>query len=368
MVPIARRILLKQKSKLIITVSGIGFSIMLMLFITGIHEGVKTGVTGYVANSPAQIWLCQKNSTNLLRSSSFLNEAIIGDVKNIDGIKSVDRILRIITTAQIHDKPVTLFLFGFRPDSRLGSPKMIEGSSKIKNGEIILDRSFAFKNRLELGDSIKIQDRDLRVAGFCTETNAIVAQFSFTTLHDAQNLIGFPNIISFVLVVPENNISDLKLMEVLKEKFDFLSIYTKKEFNKNNLEEMQTGVLPILWGIGIFAAISGAAVISLMLYGSILEKRDEYALLKAIGTSQPQLLFIVGKQSAFIAIIGYVLGLLLYIILSPAIVKIFPELYLSLTWQAALMVLVASLVIGVFGAIIPINKLYGIYPAEVFRA
>lgn len=368
MVPIARRILLKQKSKLIITVSGIGFSIMLMLFITGIHEGVKAGVTGYVANSPAQIWLCQKNSTNLLRSSSFLNESIIGDVKNIDGVKNVDRILRIITTAQIHDKPVTLFLFGFRSESRLGSPKMIEGSSKIKNGEIILDRSFAFKNRLELGDSIKIQDRDFRVAGFCTETNAIVAQFSFTTLHDAQNLIGFPNIISFVLAEPENNISDLKLMEILKEKFDFLSIYTKKEFIKNNLEEMQTGVLPILWAIGIFAAISGAAVISLMLYGSILEKRDEYALLKAIGTSQSQLLLIVGKQSVFIAIIGYVLGLLLYIIISPVIVKIFPELYVSLTWQAALMVLVASQVIGVLGAIIPINKLYGIYPAEVFRA
>ena len=210
MVPIARRLLLKQKSKFVITISGIGFSVMLMLFITGIHEGVKNGVTGYVANSPAQIWLCQKNSTNLLRSSSFLNESIIGDIRKVEGVKNADRILRIITTAEIHGKPVTLFLFGYKPNSISGAPNVIEGTSKIENGNIILDRSFALKNRLKLGDTIKIQDSDFRVAGFCTETNAIVAQFSFTTLQDAQSLLGFPNIISFILVSPENNISDLK--------------------------------------------------------------------------------------------------------------------------------------------------------------
>jgi len=368
MVPVARRLLLKQKSKFIITISGIGFSVMLMLFITGIHEGVKTGVTGYVANCPAQIWLCQKNSTNLLRSSSFLNESIIGDVRNVDGVKNADRILRIITTAEIQEKPVTLFLFGYKPNALSGAPNMFEGSSEIQNGEIILDRSFALKNKLLLGDSIKIQDRGFRVAGFCTETNAIVAQFSFTTLHDAQNLIGFPNIISFILVVPENNISDLILIERLKEKFDFLSVYSKKEFIKNNLEEMQTGVLPILWAIGIFAAISGAAVISLMLYGSVLEKRDDYAMLKAVGASHSQLLSIVGKQSVFISLIGYFFGLLLYIILSPAIIKLFPEINLSLTGSAAVMVFAASIFIGIIGAIVPIYKLYSIYPAEVFRA
>ena len=368
MVPIARRLLLKQKSKFIITVSGIGFSVMLMLFITGIHEGVKIGVTGYVSYSPALIWLCQKNSTNLLRSSSFLNESIIEEVVNVDGVKSAERILRIITTAEVQNKPVTLFLFGFKSSSSIGAPKIVAGNSKIKNGEIILDQSFARKNSLVLGDTIKIQDRDFCVAGICTETNAIVAQFSFTTLEDAKNLIGFPNIISFVLIIPENNFDNSKLIDRLKQKFNFLSVYSKKEFIKNNLEEMQTGVLPILWAIGIFAAISGAAVISLMLYGSILEKRDDYAMLKAVGASHSQLLIIVGKQSVFIAVIGYFYGLLLYLILSPAIIKLFPEINLSLIWQAEVMVFAASLFIGIIGAIIPIYKLYGIYPAEVFRA
>ena len=368
MVPIARRMLLKQKSKFIITAGGIGFSIMLIMFITGIYDGVKTGATGYIANSPSQIWLCQKNSTNLLRSTSFLNTMIMKEVNNTEGVDKVEGILRIISTAQIQNKLLTLFIFGFESNSQLGNPKIIQGTSNIRDGEMIVDKSFAMKNNLQLGDSISIQNRIFRIAGICTETNAIVAQFSFTTLSDAQKLLGFPEVVSFIMVSPGKSSDISKLVHSLKTGFPSLAVYTKNEFIQNNLEEMQTGVLPILWAIGILAAISGGAVISLMLFGSILEKRADYAMLKAIGTSHGQLEMIVVKQSIFIAFIGYFFGLLLYIVLSPFIVRLFPEINLSITWFAAGMVLLTSLLIGIIGSIIPIRKLSRIYPAEVFRA
>jgi len=368
MVPIAKRILIKQKSRFIISVSGIGFSIMLMMFIVGIYEGVKTGATGYVKNSPSEIWLCQKNSSNLLRSTSFLNARIVQQVCSAEGVNKAEGILRLITTAKIRNKSKTVFLFGFEPNSKLSHPKVTQGSANIVDGEIILDESFVNKNNLKLNDSISIQNKIFRIAGICSETNAIVAQFSFTTLPDAQKLLGFPNVVSFILIKANESMDAFKLLQKLKSRFTTLAVFNKDEFIQNNLEEMQTGVLPILWAVGILAAISGAAVISLMLFSSIVEKREEYATLKAIGASSFQLFNIVIRQSILVALVGYCFGLFLYLILSPLIIGIYPEINLLLPWFAAIKLFFNSLVIGIIGAILPLKKLSQIYPAEVFRA
>jgi len=359
----------KDKARFFITVSGVGFTVLLMLFLVGIYEGVKRGSTNYVHTTQAEIWVCQQNSTNLLRSSSFLPALVENDIKNVKGVGNVTSIIRIIATALINNRSVTLFIFGFDSKSPIGGPTTLsQGTLTIDSNEIILDKAFAAKHRLSMGDVIVIQGHDFRVSGISLGTNALVAQFAFTSLKDAQRLIELSNIISFCLVNPDSLTNTQQLVDTLKQQFPSLAVFSKKEFINNNLEEMQTGVLPVLWTIAFFGMLVGTVVITLMLYGSILERREEYALIKAIGARRKFLISLVINQSLIGSLVGFILGFLLNIILTPLLTKSVPEISLILTWQSVSAIFIASLAIGVIGSIVPVLKLSRIYPAEVFRA
>ncbi len=369
MVPVAWRMISREKVRFLITVVGVGFTLMLILFLLGIHEGAKNGATAYVLNSPDEIWICQTNSNNLLRSSSFLHSSVEGEVQQVDGVRSVSGILRLITIGKVKERSVTIFLIGFDPGSNLGAPSLlVQGTSAIGSGEIVLDKAFASKHNVTVGDSLQIQGRNLRVSGISEGTNAILAQFAFITLEDAQSLLRLPSLISFCLLTTASNQDHRMVVESLKRRFPSLAVFSKKEFVENNLEEMETGVLPVLWTIALFGISIGTAVMSLMLYGSVLEKREDYALLKAIGGSQNFIVLLVLRQSLLGATTGYAFGLMLNLICAPVITRLVPEVTLLFTWRAAAIVLAASLLIGAIASWAPIHKLARIYPGEVFRA
>jgi putative ABC transport system permease protein len=351
------------------TVGGIAATVTLMLFLVGVYEGVRKGAMSYVTNSPADIWLCNQNSTNLLRSTSFVPASLRSEIEQVKGVDTVAMILRFMATTSVEGKQVTLVLFGIDPRSRLSTPStIISGSSSIRRGEIILDRAFAGKYGLVLGDSLHIQGFSFRVAAISEETNAIVAQFAFTTFEDAEQVLGIPGFVSFYLIKCKEGNQPEIVGDSLRRRFLGLAAFDRKEFIENNLEEMGRGVLPILWTIALMGVAVGITVITLMLYSSVLEKREDYALLKALGAEQQFLAFLVTGQSLAGAVFAFVLGLVFSAVASPFLIQLVPELSLSITWWGIFIVLGASLLIGIVAALVPIHKLSRIYPAEVFRA
>jgi putative ABC transport system permease protein len=359
----------KEKARFIITSGGVGVTVMLMLFLFGIYEGAKIGAMSYVINSPAEIWMCQNNSTNLLRSSSFFHSSIGNQLMQAKEVDQVGGLLRVLTTARIKEKLVTVFLFGFDPGSGLGAPpKMIRGTSKISRGEIILDMAFAAKNNLEVDALLMVQGYEFKVVGISEGTNMIAAQFAFTTLEDSQVLLGLSDIVSFYMLTTDGTKDVDALIESFSREFPSFAFFNRREFADNNLDEMTTGILPVLWTIAVFGSIIGIAVITLMLYGSVIERREDYALLKSIGASHKFLLLLVLKQSLIGALTGFAFGLMLDLVFAPVIVRVVPEILLTFTWRAGASVFIASLFMGTAGALAPVQKLTRIYPAEVFRA
>ena len=368
MIPFAWRTISREKTRFVITVGGVGFTVILMLFQLGIYQGVKKGAAGYVQGCSGQVWICEKNSNNLIRSSSFLSTSHAEKIAQIPGVGEVTGILRVLTTAEVNGKSVTLFLFGFDPESQLAVPApLLRGTSRIGAGEIIVDKAFAAKHRLKLGDVLQIKGRDIRLAGICEGTNTVVIQFVFTSIEEARQLLGFPNVVSFYLLNGDDKTAPDKLFETVKRSLPGLAVFGKEKFIQNNKDEMESGVLPVFWIIALFGGILGVAIITLMLYGSVLEKRESFALLKAIGASQKFLVLLVLRQSILGALTGFLAGLLSYWFLTPLITKFVPEITLGLTWSALLTVLAATLFIGTIGSLMPVHKLGRIFPMEVFR-
>jgi putative ABC transport system permease protein len=367
-VPLAWRMIAKDRARFLVTVAGVGFTSMLMLFLLGVYEGVKAESNGYAQERPTDLWISQSNSTNLIRSTSLLSASLGEGISAIGGVDSLAPLLRTIGTSEIRGRSVTFFILGIDPAAPATAPSLAEGTALNRRGEIVLDRSFAAKHGLGIGDTVQVQERAFRVAGLSTGTNAVVTQFTFMTLADARELMGVPDLVSFWLVSVKHRTSRGSVADTVRARFPGLNAFTHEEFVRNNLDEMRTGLLPILSTIAVLGAMTGGAVLTLLLYGGVLEKRADYALLKAIGASHRFVVLLVARQSLVAVAAGLGFGALAYAAGVPILTLLVPEIALAMTLPVALTVTLAALAIGAAGSWLPIRKLRHIYPAEVFRA
>jgi putative ABC transport system permease protein len=366
-VPIARRMVSHERGRFLVSVGGVAFTTLLMLFLFGTYEGVQRESNRYVEERPVHIWVSQDNSTNLIRSTSFLSEATGELIRGVAGVASGTALLRTIVTATIDGETATFFLLGFEPEAGSSTPTLVAGDGDLEDGEIIMDRALAARHDLTIGDSLLIQSRLFRVAGVSTGTNAVVTQFAFVTLTDAQAILGFPDIVSFWLIKVDPASDPLEVSRRLTEVVPGVNTFSQAAFAHNNLEEMRTGLLPILSTIAVMGALTGGAVLTLLLYGSVLEKRADYALVQAIGGSRRFIALLVARQALVVIVIGVVVGVTIHLVAAPAIERLVPGIALATTPSIIVAVAAAAALIGLGSTWLPIRRLGRVYPAEVFR-
>lgn len=374
MIPVARRLLFRNRGAATVTVFGVAATVSLLLFLFAVHEGVKDGSTRYVRTADVDIWVSQKNSDNILKSSSFLPAATAQRIAAIEGVGGASPLLRVITKGEIGGKRTsTLFVLAFDPATRLGAPRtVVEGTSELRPRELVLDRSFARKYDLGVGGALDIQGKRFRVAGISEGTNPLVSQFAFARLDDASTLLGLRDVASFIVV----RVKDARSAEArerslvakrIRAAFSDLAVHESPDFVRFHEDEMNSGVLPVFFSAAVFAAAVGALLVALMLYQSILERREDYATLKAIGAGQRYLLRLVMSQALLVTAIGCIAGAAVTALVTPLILQAVPALAIRFT-AVLLWVFPGALAIGTVAAIVPVRLLRRIYPAEVFRA
>lgn len=357
MVPLARRLLFRNRGGFLVSVSGVAATVSLLLFLFAVHAGVKDGSTRYVRTAGVDVWIAQKGSDNILKSSSFLPTSLVGRVRKIGGVQAASPLVRIISKAEIRGRvSSTLFLFGFDPETRLGAPA---GAPPLKQGEIVLDEAFARKYRLRAGDTISIQRKPFRVAALSEGTNALVSQFGFVRFDDGAALLGLRDTASFIVVRSGDP-------RAIRDALPDLAVHAADDFIRHHEEEMESGVLPVFAAAAIFGAAVGGFIVALMLYSAALERRDDYATLKALGAGQRYLLRLVIGQSLLVTAAGCVAGALLTAAITPLLLHLVPAIALRYT-PMLLLVVPAALLVGALAAAAPLRVLRRIYPGEVFR-
>ena len=373
-IPLGWRLLSRDRVRFLVTVAGVGFATALMLFLAGVYGGVESESNGYVAGRPVDAWVTASNSTNLIRSSSFLSSDWIGILQSSEQVASVAPLLRLITTLTVRGEGFTAFVCGIDPAEAATRPTVVLGPGTLGTGDMLIDRALARRAGLAVGDALLVQGREYRVSGITTGTNVVISQFTFLNLAGAQDLLppAFRRVVSFLLVKARPGVSRQTLVTDLKDVVEggepALNVFKAAEFERNNLDEMRTGLLPILATVALFGGVVGTALLTLLLYGLILDRREDYALLKAIGASRGFLWRLVLRQGLVAVALGFVFGLLAYFAAEPIVTLLVPVLSVSLSLSACAVIAGGSLAMGAFGAWLPLSQLERIYPAEVFRA
>lgn len=364
----SRRVLTHRPARLALTVGGMALCVLLMLFLLAIYQAVSDGSVEYVRRSNADVWVLQRNSTNILRSTSFLSTRHEGDLEEVEGVKLVARVLLQLPTLHAHGKAATVFLVGYNSGSGLGGPpRIVEGTGVEHDGDIVLDRSFAARMQVRLGDSVQIQDERLRVVGFSAGTNAFVIQYAFVRLITARAMFGFPAIVSCYLVKAEPGTSLPELRGRIERAMPDASVFDQADFLANNIRETENGILPILYVIALIGTVVLTIILSLLLTINILERRKDFAVMMMLGAGRRYLPGLVVEQAALITLAGCGGAFALFWPATRAVEWLFPEIaVVAAPWHAGLALAIAG-VVGAFSALIAIRRIRHIYPMEVFE-
>jgi putative ABC transport system permease protein len=364
----ALKILINQKLRLFLTVGGISLCVILMLFLLGIYRGVADGSVEYIQKNDVDLWVLQKSCTNILRGTSLLSAYQQTVIQKDENVQLVTPVLLILSTLKFNNRTATTFLTGYIPKNKYGGPpELIKGRTVKSGNEVVLDRSFAKKYKLNIGDSLSIQDKNMRVVGLSSGTNAFVIQYSFTTLDQAESIIGFPGIVTGYLIKLKNGSDRSKAAIALQKKLPGTIIYDQSQFLKNNIKEMESGFLPILFAVAVISGIVLTVILSLILTINTLERQKDFAVMKTLGAPNGFLPKLVIQQSFIIISMSLISGVILFFPLVGIIENLSPEVSTKTSLLQIIFIIVAAALMSLISSLAALQRLRKIYPLEAFK-
>ena len=361
-------ILTEHRVRYILTAFGISLCALLMLFLVAIYKGVSYGSVEYVRANDADLWVMQEHATNILRSTSLLPAAYEENLIKIQGIKSVSPVFFILASVKLqNDLNATLYLTGFDPGSgKGGPPAIIKGRNVKSDNEIVLDKAFAAKYKIKTGDKIRIRDDSLTVTGISTGTNMFVIQYAFISINEAHTIIGFKNVVSCFQIFADKGSDIEKLKSDIRSELINTAVFDKSTFIKNNIQEMESGIIPLLFIVTLISAIVLTAILSLILSVSVLEKRKDFAIMKVLGSPRGFIPRLVIRVSMMLSLTGVILALVIFFPMIGIVERIFPEVSAKSSVIQILVVSAGVMIISLVSSVIPNRRIRKIYPMEVF--
>ncbi len=362
------RILARQRLRFALTVAGVGLCVLLALFLVAIYRGAREGSVEWVRRTRADLWVLQRNATNVLRGSSILTEAHGDLLRRVPGVERASPVLLLLSAVRLGPgRTATLFVAGYDPATGDGGPPALaSGRAVASDAEIVLDRSFAAKWGVAEGDTVALQDERLTVVGTSDGTNALVVQYAFVTLARARGLVGFPGLATCYLATVRPGDDPARVAAAVRAAVPGVAAYGREEFLANNVREMESGFLPLLWTTAAIGAVVLTAVLSLLLTIAFLERRRDFAVLKTLGAPTGWLPRLVAAQALWIGGLASVVAVAAAPPLFLAIEAATPEVRLRASWDTSLVVAGATAVLALLSSWPVLRRLRRVYPLEAF--
>jgi putative ABC transport system permease protein len=366
-VPLARRQLLHEPLKLGLALIGTALAVALVGLLLGLREGIGRQATLYEDNVPADLYVSTSDAHAFsVPGTSALPASMQGALKAVPGVEQAAPIVDGLTILPMHGHRIATLLVGSDP-GRLGGPwKMQTGRAPRAPSEIAIDRVLAAAHGMRLGDTIAIRDLHLRIVGLTDQTASWMTPLLFVTRQTANLLERQGDIATFFLLRTATGRA-AGVTRAVSRRFPGLRVVTRAQIAAQSRALLTKAFSSTLATMVLIALGVGTLVIGLSTYSFVSERRREYGALKAIGARPGSLYCLVSVQALAIALGGMLAGMLVAQLTAWGIHTLWPKfLFVSLPWHFLLLI-VATLAMGLIGALVPLRVLARLDPAEVFR-
>jgi putative ABC transport system permease protein len=361
-VPVGRRNLFADRRRLAASVVGVGLAVMLILLLNGIWAGIRAQSRIYTDKAGADLYVLQPGVRDLTAGTSSLPMSMLATVKADADVTWAAPIRTAYLIAQLHGRKVATYLVGSVPGDRGGAWAISAGRAPRTDDEIVLGSALAKRHGLQVGDRLEVFGRQLHVVGIAA-ANGFMMSYVFVTHHALDELSATPNTTSVILIGTNNPTAVAQRLRA-----QGLNVLTRDQVAKNDVK-FATGIfggpVKLMVGIGLAA---GTMIIALTAYTTIIERRREYGIVKAMGATRGRLVGLALLQTLTLAVFGLVAGWLLFLAGRELIISSRPQFSVLLTSDTIAQAAIAAFVMALFAAIIPARRLARLEPADAFRS
>lgn len=368
MLRLAFKNLIQNKTRLAVSVGGLGLALTLVLFFGAVFDGATSRLTLYIDNAGADVWVSQQGVQTMHMSASFLPAAVTDEVKRVPGVKEAMPVLYATDMIDANGKEYISYVFGIPDDASMGKPwSIVEGRSMPGPGEVIIDHSIAASAGLKIGDEVSVLGQPMKIAGLTSDTSSLVSAVAVVRLEDFTRARGGGQAVSFVLVKLSPGESPAEVASRISSSVSGVTVQTRQQFasqERQLVKDMSADIINIM---NIAGFLTGFAVVALTVYIATIARRKEYGVLKAMGVRNRLLYLVVLVQALLSVALGFAAGLAITLLLSELIPRFNESMVLALSAGSLLRVAVVSVFIAGLAALLPARQLGSLEPVAIIR-
>jgi putative ABC transport system permease protein len=339
---LAFRNLFHDRLRFIATVIGIVFSIVLVTVQMGLYLGFGRMVTTMIDHASADLWVMPRG-TKCFEDPSLLNARERYRALAINGVTEAIPVVIGFADWRMPGGAMTpVFVIG--SDLRAGGLQpwdLVEGRIEALSSPkaIAVDRSYFDRLGISgIGATAEIRQQPVRVAAV---TNGIrsftTTPFVFMDVDRARAHTGVPSGKATYLIIrlsPDANLNHVRRQ--LVSSITDVEVLSPAEFRERSRTFwlFGTGAGAALFAGALLGVIVGTVVVAQTLYASTKEHLNEFATLRAMGSSRRYIYNVIVWQAVLSAVIGF------------SIAALVSDVVVRLTAATALPIVITSGLIG----------------------
>jgi putative ABC transport system permease protein len=369
---LASRNLFHDRLRFIATIVGIVFSIVLVTIQMGLYVGFGRMVTTMIDHTPADLWVMP------LGTKSFEDPSLLDDRQRFRAL-AVDGVAEAA--------PLVIGFAQWRLPGGGNTPVFIVGSElrglglhpwdlvagRVDDlsipGAVAIDQSYFERlGTSGIGGNAEIRDQKVEVTAVTKGIRSFTTTpYAFTALDRARAFTGISAEKASYFLVRIYPDADLdKVRQRLQANLSDVEVLTTAEFRNRSRTFwlFGTGAGAALFGGALLGIIVGTVIVAQTLYSSTKDHLDEFATLRAIGSSGAYIYMVIVWQALLSAVVGFCGATAV----SAIVVKATAESALPIVVTPALIlgVFLLTVVMCVASAIAAIVQVMRIDPALVF--
>ncbi|MCT0214086.1 MULTISPECIES: ABC transporter permease DevC [unclassified Synechococcus] len=367
--------------KMMIALAGVSFSNLLMFFQLGLLDSLYNSQRKPIDRLRADLVMVSEGYSNFASLQTFQRSRLY-QALGVEGVESISplRISRGVWITPATRQSYDIYTFGVdltKPS--LAFPELendpfrlqplrsafFDRNSKKQYGDVagVVKRDGVYPLEIN-GKSIRIIDTFSMGATFAAEANLIVSENTFLYMFPKadQRMIQ----LGLIRLRPGSSASAVQaaLQPLMAKDVKVLTRTQLAELEVNYWKRNSS--VGFIFSLGVLVGfVVGSIIVYQILFGDVMNNLPQYATLKAMGYTDSFVISVVIQQSAILAVIGFVPGVIISMGLYSLLANV-TKLTVFMTVNRALQVLILTFVMCVGSGALATRKLVELDPADVF--
>ncbi|SEF78811.1 ABC transporter permease DevC [Nitrosomonas ureae] len=323
---LAWRQLVFDRTKLVAATCGVLFACVLVFMQLGFKDSLYASAASAPVKLDGDLFLMHKQSEAMWRPVRFKRSELMRALGNPAVTEAYPLYLGLAPLKNIQTQTKrTLMVYGFDPDSLIFNVDAVKNKhTELRLKDTVLFDEYSrpefgpMRQLLDAGENVtEINDYKITIIGlfqlgvsFAADGNVITSDLNFMRIFPRRNLDD----IDMGVIRLNSGASVERAQAELKNHLnEFVNVFTYEELLHYEKDYWaNTAPIGFIFGFGtVMGWVVGLVIVYQILFTDIVNHRNEFATLKAMGYEHGYFVRVVFASSFFLAVLGFIPGYLL---------------------------------------------------------